>query len=106
MKRLTFDREPEILANADGLRELSMALIPKAAGQTAAIAEVMIRKIKKKARSTEQGVRDIHNYYPPNQWNVDLCLDTVQIRNRIPKNNNKISKLELFANEHKGGLYA
>jgi hypothetical protein len=52
-----------------------------AAGQKVGLAEVNIRIIREKARSAKAGVRSKYNYLPPNQFNTDLCLDSVQVIN-------------------------
>jgi hypothetical protein len=85
MKTLTFDREPSVVPLENHLKEHGIELILKAAGQKVVLAEVNIRIIRLKARSTKAGVRDKYGYLPPNQFNMDLCLDCVQVINRLPK---------------------
>jgi hypothetical protein len=41
-------------------------------------------------------VRSKYNYLPPNQFNVDLVLDSIQVLNRIPKEGKTKSPYELF----------
>jgi hypothetical protein len=77
MKTLTFDREPSVVPLKNHLKEHGIELILKAAGQKVRLAEVNIRIIRVKARSTKAGVRDKYGYLPPNQFNMDLCLDCV-----------------------------
>jgi len=50
-------------------------------------AEVNIRNIRVKVRKTKAGVREKYKYLPPNQFNMDLCLDGIQVMNRMPKMN-------------------
>jgi hypothetical protein len=67
------------------LKEEGVELILKAAGQKVGLAEVTIRLIRNKARATKAGVRTKYHYLPSNQFNIDLCLDSVQVLNRIVK---------------------
>ena len=41
-------------------------------------------------------MRSKYNYLPPNQFNVDLVLDSIQVLNRIPKEGKTKSPYELF----------
>jgi hypothetical protein len=70
--------------------------IEKAAGQKVGSAEVNISIIRMIARSTEAFVRDKYGYIPPNQFNVDLCLDFVQVMNRLPKSGQEKSPCEII----------
>jgi hypothetical protein len=83
MKTLTFDGKPSVVPLGHYLKEHDIELILKAAGQKVGLAEVNIRIIRVKARSTNAGVRDKYGYLPPNQFNMDLCLDSVQVINRL-----------------------
>ena len=96
MEELTFDREPGIVPLEIPIKEQGIELHLKAAGQKAALAEVNIRNIRVKARKTKAGVREKFKYLPPNQFNMDLCLDSIQVMNRIPKINQVKSPYELF----------
>ena len=96
MKTLTFDREPSVVPLENHLKEHGIELILKAAGQKVGLAEVNIRIIRVKARSTKAGVRDKYGYLPPNQFNMDLCLDCVQVINRLPKTGQDKSPYEIF----------
>ncbi len=40
-------------------------------------------------------MRDKYGYIPPNQFNMDLCLDYVQIMNRLPKSGQAKSSYEI-----------
>jgi hypothetical protein len=75
------------------IMEQGIELHLKATGQKAALAEVNIRNIHVKARKTKAEVREKYKYLPPNQFNMDLCLDSM---NRIPKINQEKSPYELF----------
>ena len=96
MEELIFDREPGVTPLETTIKEHGIKLKLKAAGQKAALAEVNIRNIRVKARKTKAGVREKYNYLPPNQFNMDLCLDSIQVMNRIPKMNQEKSPYELF----------
>jgi hypothetical protein len=96
MEELTFDREPGIVPLETPIKEQGIELHLKAAGQKAALAEVNIRNIRVKARKTKAGVREKFKYLPPNQFNMDLCLDSIQVMNRIPKIHQTKSPYELF----------
>ena len=75
LQKLTFDRESSIVVMQEDITFL------KAFGQKVGLAEVSIRLIREKARATEAGVRAIYGYLPANQFNVDLCLDTISVLN-------------------------
>jgi hypothetical protein len=49
-----------------------------------------------KARATKAGVRAKYQYLPPNQFNIDLCLDIVQVLNQIAKKECDKSPYEVF----------
>ena len=72
LERLTFDRKSSMVAMQEDIESRGVKLILKAAGQ-----KVSIRLIREKARATKAGVRAMHGYTPANQFNVDLCLDTI-----------------------------
>ena len=80
-----FDREPGIVPIEDKLLMNGIELKLKAAGQKIGLAEMSIRLVREKARATKAGVRAKFNYLPPNQFIVDLCLDSISVLNRIPK---------------------
>jgi hypothetical protein len=96
MKTLTFDREPSVVPLENHLKEHGINLILKAAGQKVGLAEVNIRIIRVKARSTKVGVGDKYGYLPPNQFNMDLCLDCLQVINRLPKTEQGKSPYGIF----------
>ncbi len=83
----------------DLLKAESMELIPKAAGQKVGLAEVSICLVCSKARATKAGIHAKYSYLPPNQFNVDLCLDSIQVLNWIPKANNNASPYEMFTSQ-------
>ena len=60
------------------------------------LAEVSIHLVCGKARATKAGVHAKYSYLPPNQFNMDLCLDSIQVLNRIPKANCSVSPFEMF----------
>jgi hypothetical protein len=88
LKQLVFDREPDIVPIEDKLLMNGVELKLKAAGQKVGLAEVFIRLVREKARATKAGVRANFNYLPPNQFNVDLCLDSILVLNKIPEQDN------------------
>ena len=81
LQKLIFDREPGIVPLELTLKEYGIELFLKAAGQKVGLAEVNIRNIRIKARKTKAGVREKYKYLPSNQFNMDLCLDSIQIMN-------------------------
>jgi hypothetical protein len=85
MKTLTFDREPSVVRWENHLKEHGIELILKADSQQVGLAEVRIRIIRVKVRSTTAGVRDKYGYLPPNQINMDLCLDLCTSDEQIAK---------------------
>jgi hypothetical protein len=96
MKRLVFNREPAIVPAENALKGMEVELVLKVAGQKVGLAEVTIRPIHNKARASKAGVRLKYQYLPPNQFNTDLCLDCVQVLNRIVKKGCDKSPYELF----------
>jgi len=98
LKQLVFDREPGIVPIEDELLKCGIELKLKAAGQKVGLAEVSIRLIREKARATKAGVRAKFGYLPPNQFNMDLCLDTIAVLNRIPKLDMEKTPCEMFTN--------
>jgi hypothetical protein len=85
MKQLIFDREPGIVPNEATLKSHGIEVTLKAAGQKVGLAEVSIRLIHEKARETKAGVCAKFGYLPPNQFNMDLCMDSISVLNRILK---------------------
>jgi hypothetical protein len=85
LKNLTLDREPGVVPAEDSLKASGINLKLKAAGQKVGLAEVSIRLIRMKARATKAGVRAQYGYLPPNLFNLDLCFDSIQVLNQIPK---------------------
>jgi len=96
LKQLVFDREPGIVPLEDVLIENGIELRLKAAGQKVELAEVTIRLIREKARATKAGVRTKFGYLPPNQFNMDLCMDSISVLSRIPKQDQDKTPYELF----------
>ncbi len=96
MKNLVFDREPGIVPTENELKSKGIDLILKAAGQKVGLAEVTIHLIRVKARATKAGVRAKYSYLPPNQFNMDLFLDSIAVLNRIPKAHVTKNPYELF----------
>jgi hypothetical protein len=85
IKQLVFDREPGIVPSQEILNDNGIELILKAAGQKVGLAEVSIHLIREKARATKSGVHSKFGYLPPKQFNVELCLDSISVLNRIPE---------------------
>jgi hypothetical protein len=96
IKQLAFDREPGIMPSESLLASNGIELILKAAGQKVGLAEVSIRLIREKARATKAGVRAKFGYLPPNQFNMDLCMDSISVLNRIPKQGQSETPFQLF----------
>ena len=96
LKKVIFDRESAILNLEDHLANMGVTLQCKSAGQKVGNIEVRIRHVREKARSTKAGVRERYGYLPPNQFNVFLIRDTVQVLNRIPKPGQAACPHELF----------
>jgi hypothetical protein len=96
MKQLVFDHEPGIVPAENELKSKSIELILKAAGQKVGLAEVTIRLIRVKARATKAGVRAKYRYLPPNQFNMDICLHSIAVLNRIPKAHDTKNPYELL----------
>jgi hypothetical protein len=97
LKNLTFDREPGVVPAEDSLKASGINLKLKAAGQKVGLAEVSIRLIRMKARATKAGIRAQYEYLPPNLFNLDLCFDSIQVLNRIPKKGESESPYEKFS---------
>jgi hypothetical protein len=96
LKQLVFDREPGIAPCENTLSAHGIELVLKAAGQKVGLAEVSIRLIREKARATKAGVRAKYGYLPPNQFNMDLCMDSIAVLNRIPKRGQSETPYEIF----------
>ena len=96
LKKLIFDRESSIVAMQDIIESYGVKLELKAAGQKVGVAEVAIRLIREKARSTKAGVRANYGYLPPSQFNVDLCLDSIAVLNRTRREGQDVSPYESF----------
>ena len=45
--------------------------------------ESRFRLVREKARATKAGVRAMYVFIPANQFNIELCLDTISVLNRI-----------------------
>ncbi len=95
IRQLVFDREPGIVPNHDVLNANGIELTLKAAGQKVGLAEVSIRLIREKARATKAGARTKFGYLPPNQFNMDLCMESISVLNRIPKQGQNKTPYEL-----------
>ena len=96
LQNITFDREPGIVPAESSLNASGINLKLKAAAQKVGLAEVSIRLIRMKARATKAGVRAQYGYLPPNLFNLDLCFDSIQVLNRIPKKGEEKSPYEKF----------
>ena len=70
------------------------------AAQKVGLAEVTIRLILEKSRATKAGVRAMYGYLPANQFNIDLCLDTISVLNRTTKERKEHTPYEMFSNDH------
>jgi hypothetical protein len=97
LKKITFDREPGVVAIENHIQSREIELVLKAAGQHVGLAEVTIRYIKETARSTKAGVRAIYGYLPPDSWNADLMRDSIKILNRLVKTGEAKAPWELFS---------
>ena len=100
LERLTFDRESAIVVMREDIEARGIIkLTLKAAGQKVGLAEVSIRLIREKARATKAGVKAMYGYMPANQFNVDLCLDTIAVLNRTRRDGQNYTPYEQFMNE-------
>ena len=99
LERLTFDRESSIVVMQEDIEARGIRLSLKAAGQKVGLAEVSIRLIREKARATKAGVRAIYGYMPANQFNIDLCLDTIAVLNRTKRDGQNITPYEKSTGE-------
>lgn len=99
MKQLVFDREPGIVPLSDLLSLNGIELILKAAGQKVGLTEVTIRLVREKARATKAGVRVKYGYLPPKHFNMDLCMDSISVLNRIPKRGQSVTPYETFTSK-------
>jgi hypothetical protein len=82
----------------DELSKCDIELKLKAAGQKVGLTEVSIRLIREKARATKAGIRAKFGYLPPNQFNMDLCMDSIMVLNQIPKQDMDKTSYEIFMN--------
>jgi hypothetical protein len=80
-----FDREPGIVPSKNALGSQGIELTLKAAGQKVGLAEVSIQLVCEKARATKAGVRAKYGYLPPNQYNMNLCMESISVLNMISK---------------------
>ena len=99
LERLTFDRESSIVVMQEDIESRGIRLTLKAAGQKVGLAEVSIRLIREKARATKAGVRAMYGYMPANQFNVDLCVDTISVLNRTMRVGQHSTPFEIFSGE-------
>ena len=90
LERLTFDRESAIVVMQDDIEAMGIKLSLKAAGQKVGLAEISIRLMREKARATKAVVRAMSGYIPANQFNVDLCLDTISVLNRTKRDGQRV----------------
>ena len=93
------EQESSIVAMQEDIEARGIKLILKAVGQKVGLAEVSIRLIREKARATKAGVRAMYGYIPANQFNIDLCLDTISVLNRTVKDGHQLTPYELFTGE-------
>jgi len=97
LKQLVFDHEPGIMPIEDTLNESGIELKLKAVGQKVGLAKVSIWLIREKARATKAGIQtNKFGYMPPNQLNMDLCLDCISVLIRIPKLNKDKTPYEIL----------
>lgn len=96
LQKLVFDREPGVIPSQEVLKANGIELELKAAGQKVGLAEVSIRLIREKARATKAGVRAKYGCLPPHQFNMDLCLDSLSVLNRIPKHDQHKAPYEII----------
>jgi hypothetical protein len=96
LKQLVLDHAPAVIPAETALKNEGIEHIPKAAGQKVGLAEVSICLGRGKARATRAVVHAKYGYLPPNQFHMDLCLDSIQVLNRILKVNCTKSPYELF----------
>ena len=99
LESFSFDRESSIVVMQEDIEARGIKLSLKAAGQKVGLAEVSIRLIREKARATKTGVRAIYVYIPANQFNIDLCLDTISVLNRTMMDGYPRTPFELFTGE-------
>ena len=99
MEQLTFDRESAIVVMQEDIKAKGIKLTLKAAGQKVGLVEVTIRLISEKARATKAGIRAMYGYVPSNQFNVDLCLDTISVLNRTMRVGCSATPYELFTGD-------
>ena len=99
MEQLTFDRESAIVVMQEDIKAKGIKLTLKAAGQKVGLVEVTIRLISEKARATKAGIRAMYGYVPSNQFNVDLCLDTISVLNRTMRVGCSATPYELFTSD-------
>ena len=85
LEQLTFDRESAIAVMQEDIETRGIKLTLTAAGQKVGLAEVTIRLIREKVRATKAGVRAMYGFIPSNQFNIDLCLDTISVISRTMK---------------------
>ena len=78
------------------LKEHGTVLKLKVAGQKVGLMEVNIWNIRIKACKTKAVDREMYKYLLPNQFNMDLCLDSIQVMNRIHKKGRDKSPYILF----------
>ena len=101
LERFTFDRESAIVLMQDDIEAMGIKLSLKAAGQEVGLAEVSIRLVREreKARATKAGVRAMFGYMPANQFNMDLCMDTISVLNRTKRDGQTATPYEMFSGD-------
>ena len=83
LKVLKFDRESAVVSLCDHLRASGITPKLNAAGQKVGEAEVSIRIIKDRMRSTYYGIRQKYNYLLPKLFFKDLFIDSIKTQNLI-----------------------
>jgi hypothetical protein len=68
----------------------------KATGHKVGLAEVSIQLIHETARVMKAGVRAKYGHLPLNQLNMDLCMGSIAVLNRIPKHDQSETPYEIF----------
>ena len=93
------ESESAIVVMQDDIEAMGIKLSLEAAGQKVGLAEVSIRLVREKARATKAGVREMFGYMPANQFNVDLCMDTISVLNRTKRDRQTATPYEMFSGD-------
>ena len=96
LRVLKFDRESAVVSLCDHLRGSGITPKLNAAGQKVGEAEVSIRIIKDRMRSTYYGIRQKYNYLLPKLFFKDLFIDSIKTQNLIVRHDESKCPRELF----------